>query len=238
MARGVTVIVGLISSCSRNRVTISFWNKSNFSKCRNSKIWEKSKPCNLFCLLNTHWYYFVVESSHQTVIKRYGQIFRVCHRFSSCRAQFRLCWGTRCLRFVCLKMCLTRSFRRACIWWKYLDQDSILPPPYTLLYFLRLGVDYAYRNLSFFVTNAKESRNQTPGVESPTQRQRREQKQLLDIDKREFERRYTHLMLMLINSPDSKGLTSWQQPKAPDNEEKKEAKLTKMYSMFIDDDLN
>jgi len=25
---------------------------------------------------------------------------------------------------------------RASIWWKYLDEDSILPPPFTVFYFL------------------------------------------------------------------------------------------------------
>lgn len=25
---------------------------------------------------------------------------------------------------------------RASIWWKYLDEDSVLPPPYTLVYFI------------------------------------------------------------------------------------------------------
>jgi len=100
------------------------------------------------------------------------------------------------------------KYFRACIWWKYLDQDSILPPPYTMFYFLHLGLKYTYKRLTQALNNAKESRNLSPGVESPTQRQRREQRMQLDIDKREFDKRYTHLMMMLINSPDSKGVTS------------------------------
>ena len=46
------------------------------------------------------------------------------------------------------------------------------------------------------------------GAESPVERQKSELQQLWDIDKREFDKRYTLLMVMLINAPDSNGLTS------------------------------
>jgi len=112
------------------------------------------------------------------------------------------------------------KYFRACIWWKYLDKDSILPPPFTVFYFLHLGLKYLWNYLNQLLTSAKEARQQTSKLEtgstdpaeadaeSPTQRQRREQKQLLDIEKREFDKRYTHLMVMLINTPDSNGLNS------------------------------
>ena len=103
-----------------------------------------------------------------------------------------------------------------------MDKDSILPPPFTVFYFLHLGLKQAYKYSAQLMTNAKEAREQSAAaaaaaaaeaasscqveIESPTQRQRREQKKLLDIEKREFDKRYSQLMVMLINTPDSCGM--------------------------------
>ena len=81
-----------------------------------------------------------------------------------------------------------------------------MPPPFTVFYFLHLGLKQSYTFLLQLMTNAKEAREQTAAaaaaeascqveMESPTQRQRKEQKQLLDIEKREFDKRYSQLMV-------------------------------------------
>lgn len=104
------------------------------------------------------------------------------------------------------------KFFRACIWWKYLDEDSVLPPPYTVFYFMIMGLrkltNSCALNCSNIKTSTSASQNAENQVESPIRRRQREQQLLLEGDKKEFHKRYKHLMLMLINAPDSKGLTS------------------------------
>merc|ERR1711994_25475 len=104
------------------------------------------------------------------------------------------------------------KYFRACIWWKYLDEDSVLPPPYTAFYFIIMGIRKIINDLALKFSGIRSSsaatQNAKTQVESPIQRRQREHLQQLEGDRREFRKRYKHLMLMLINAPDSKGLTS------------------------------
>lgn len=95
------------------------------------------------------------------------------------------------------------KYFRASIWWKYLDEDSILPPPFTLFYLAHQLLKKLYQ-LATNKCSAKMSDNKNVDLESPRQKLKREQQQMLETDKRQFEKRYTHLMLMLVNSSESK----------------------------------
>ena len=39
------------------------------------------------------------------------------------------------------------KFFRASIWWKYLDEDTSVPPPFTVIYFAYRGIDYVFRRM-------------------------------------------------------------------------------------------
>eukprot|EP00095_Tigriopus_kingsejongensis_P000985 maker-scaffold39_size501901-snap-gene-2.9 protein:Tk00985 transcript:maker-scaffold39_size501901-snap-gene-2.9-mRNA-1 annotation:"short transient receptor potential channel 5" len=98
------------------------------------------------------------------------------------------------------------KYFRASIWWKYLDEDSILPPPYTILYFF-------HRFLKSLNPSLKECQK-SMSVNSPATNRRKQHdiEERIELDKREFEKRYKTLMLMLIspqhtNKPVMMGLT-------------------------------
>ena len=40
------------------------------------------------------------------------------------------------------------QYFRACIWWKYLDEHSVLPPPYTAFYFMIMGAQYLSHSIA------------------------------------------------------------------------------------------
>lgn len=81
---------------------------------------------------------------------------------------------------------------RASIWWKYLDEDSILPPPYTILYFL-------HRLAKFLNPGFKECQKNLTEDTPQGRRNKHDLEELIELDKREFEKRYKTLMLMLIS---------------------------------------
>ena len=82
---------------------------------------------------------------------------------------------------------------RACIWWKYLDEHSVLPPPYTAFYFMIMGAQYLSHSvalkLSSFRTRSASHAAKDTSIESPIQRREREHQELLAVDKREFHKR-------------------------------------------------
>ena len=85
-------------------------------------------------------------------------------------------------------------FFRACIWWKYLDEDSVLPPPYTAFYFMIMGVQkfshYIALKLSSLQTSSEDSQNsKNTANQSPIQRREAEQQQLIEVNKQEFHKR-------------------------------------------------
>ena len=92
--------------------------------------------------------------------------------------------------------------KRACIWWKYLDADSTLPPPYTILYFMIIGIKYFIQlvtiKTSVFTqtpapTSASTGRHIGKSAESPQKtEQQTEQQQLLEAEKCEFYKRYAN----------------------------------------------
>ncbi|XP_059082516.1 short transient receptor potential channel 5-like isoform X3 [Tigriopus californicus] len=84
------------------------------------------------------------------------------------------------------------KFFRASIWWKYLDEDSILPPPYTILYFL-------HRLAKFLNPGFKECQKNHTEDTPQGRRNKHDLEELIELDKREFEKRYKTLMLMLIS---------------------------------------
>ena len=95
------------------------------------------------------------------------------------------------------------KFFRACIWWKYLDEHSVLPPPYTAFYFMIMGVKYLSHSAALKVStfrrrSASHAAKDTP-TEFPIQRREREHQEQLAVDKCEFHKRYKRLMLMLVN---------------------------------------
>ena len=71
------------------------------------------------------------------------------------------------------------------------------------------------------IRTAKFRHGSGADVESPTIRKRIEQEQRLQADKKLFEKRYAHLMLMLITAPDK----SWQRSK--------EAKISTEWDTFL-----
>ena len=92
-------------------------------------------------------------------------------------------------------------FFRASIWWKYLDEESVLPPPYTIFYLIHKVLRFAYDKI-IDACLLKNATSEAQDVESPTLKKKRDQEQRLALDKSTFEKRYTHLMLTLINAPD------------------------------------
>ena len=94
------------------------------------------------------------------------------------------------------------QYFRACIWWKYLDEHSVLPPPYTALYFMIMGAKYLSHSvalkLSSFRTRSASHAAKDTSIESPIQRREREHQELLAVDKREFHKRFN-----LLSSDDS-----------------------------------
>ena len=95
------------------------------------------------------------------------------------------------------------KFFRACIWWKYLDEHSVLPPPYTAFYFMIMGVKYlshsAALKVSTFRRRSASHAAKDTSTEFPIQRREREHQEQLAVDKCEFHKRYKRLMLMLVN---------------------------------------
>nr|XP_040563435.1 transient-receptor-potential-like protein [Lepeophtheirus salmonis] len=80
------------------------------------------------------------------------------------------------------------KYFRASIWWKYLDKDSALPPPFTLLFFCQTLVRYLsarYKKMhELSIPNSPKSKCFSLAVAE---------------DKKEFEKRYRRLMLVLIS---------------------------------------
>ena len=84
----------------------------------------------------------------------------------------------------------------------------MLPPPYTIFYLIHKVLRFAYDKIldAFLLKNSSTSEAQD--VESPTLKKKRDQEQRLALDKSTFEKRYTHLMLTLINAPDKDKIVS------------------------------
>ena len=91
---------------------------------------------------------------------------------------------------------------RACIWWKYLDEHSVLPPPYTAFYFMIMGAQYLSHSvalkLSSFRTRSASHAAKDTSIESPIQRREREHQELLAVDKREFHKRLRLMSFFVI----------------------------------------
>ena len=82
-----------------------------------------------------------------------------------------------------------------------MDGESVLPPPFTIFYLVQKSLQWTY-NKVMELCLLKFSKYGSSDVESPTIQKKREQEEKLVIDKSQFEKRYTHLMLMLINAPE------------------------------------
>ena len=93
-------------------------------------------------------------------------------------------------------------FYRASIWWKYLDGESVLPPPFTIFYLVQKSLQWAYTKVMELCLLKFSKFGSGSDVESPTIQKKRQQEEALIIAKSQFEKRYTHLMLMLINAPE------------------------------------
>ena len=80
----------------------------------------------------------------------------------------------------------------------------MLPPPFTLFYLLHKLLEAAYNGIAetVIIKTANFRHGSGADVESPTLRNRIEQEQRLQADKKLFEKRYSHLMMMLITAPD------------------------------------
>ena len=91
---------------------------------------------------------------------------------------------------------------RASIWWKYLDGESVLPPPFTIFYLAHKLIQLIYEKIAEVVVTrtAKYRHGSSADVESPTLRKRREMELKLAADKSLFEKRYTQLVLMLTSA--------------------------------------
>lgn len=82
------------------------------------------------------------------------------------------------------------KFFRASIWWKYLDHNSILPPPFTVIFFIYSAVKRCRRL-------GKGSKTELSKEEASSE------------ERKEFNRRYKRLLLTLIQSEnDSWGVDS------------------------------
>merc|ERR1719173_44527 len=77
------------------------------------------------------------------------------------------------------------KFFRASIWWKYLDHNSILPPPFTIIFLLHAG--------------CKKLRDFQPGQASKNEMAKED----LSHDKQEFNKRYQRLLLTLVQSEEN-----------------------------------
>jgi len=75
------------------------------------------------------------------------------------------------------------KFFRASIWWKYLDHNSILPPPFTLIFIIHALVKKIQRLCS--------RKGEEVGGECVTE---------VSVDKRDFNKKYKKLLLTLIQS--------------------------------------
>jgi len=97
-------------------------------------------------------------------------------------------------------------FFRASIWWKYLDRDSVLPPPFTGLYFLHLGLAYLFKRFNLCsggmadgaidegnLAKEEEEAEKTLDVEVGAEKRRRSGRDIrqerIERDRREFEKR-------------------------------------------------
>ncbi len=93
---------------------------------------------------------------------------------------------------------------RASIWWKYLDKDSVLPPPFTALYFMHQGLKHLARRIKrcqrrhLADRSSKRAGAMKGGGGAEDQERRELRDDRVESDRREFERRYRTLMLMLI----------------------------------------
>jgi transient receptor potential cation channel subfamily C protein 6 len=79
------------------------------------------------------------------------------------------------------------KFFRASIWWKYLDHNTILPPPFTFIFLIHYGMK---KLLHWFRENtalSEEDVEQNNGL----------------TDRREFHKRYKKLLLTLLTSDES-----------------------------------
>ncbi|XP_023347420.1 transient receptor potential-gamma protein [Eurytemora carolleeae] len=77
------------------------------------------------------------------------------------------------------------KFFRACIWWKYLDNNSILPPPFTIIFLMHAGS----RKLHSLYQHQGEPRSV--------------HEEDLSACKREFIKKYKRLILTLIQTSNS-----------------------------------
>jgi len=77
------------------------------------------------------------------------------------------------------------KFFRASIWWKYLDHNSILPPPFTLIFFIYSG--------------GKMLRTCHPGQASKEELEKED----LSMAAQEFNKRYKRLLLTLVQSEEN-----------------------------------
>jgi len=75
------------------------------------------------------------------------------------------------------------KFFRASIWWKYLDHNSILPPPFTIIFLLYSASKKCWRKLESAKADLRE--------EDMTQ------------DRREFNKKYKRLLLTLVQSEEN-----------------------------------
>lgn len=98
------------------------------------------------------------------------------------------------------------KFFRASMWWKYLDRDTMLPPPFTVLYFFHCFLRWIAVNINNACC-AKQRRKCDKNPSSAGNEMRQEEAGKLEntedkaeADRREFERRYRNLMLMLISN--------------------------------------
>jgi len=93
------------------------------------------------------------------------------------------------------------KFFRASIWWKYLDGESVLPPPFTVFYLVHKLAESTYRKIAETITTKTEA-HANSDVESPKLRRKKELEISCAQDKDLFEKRYTHLMLTLTMDMD------------------------------------
>ena len=72
---------------------------------------------------------------------------------------------------------------RASLWWKYLDHNTVLPPPFTVIYLLYSASRPCWKNVQF----TKEYFTQDSGL----------------YDRKDFYKRYKRLLLTLVRNQDN-----------------------------------
>ena len=83
-----------------------------------------------------------------------------------------------------------------------MDGESVLPPPFTIFYLVQKSLQWAYTKVMELCLLKFSKFGSSSDVESPTIQKKRQQEEALIVAKSQFEKRYTHLMLMLINAPE------------------------------------